>query len=227
MDTIISFFAYFITIYDLKGYNGPLRQTLAVLWIVALLVTLAVPTAIQLYERDKIVHIRRILYVSVPLLVIATLGLVFFRDAPSFRWGSDWLVDKGSAQLTVCKIESPGANDTENVSYRARVHWLRPPTSQIATFHIGAINPNNELWPQVTSTQIVQGQDAQVDFVVSRRSMFPTGFAVVGLDQAAEETRANACRVGSSCYLQLPRRGVFRVSDEFIVNNFDEFVPRC
>jgi hypothetical protein len=227
MDQIISFFASFMTIYDLRGFNGPLRQALAILWVVSVLVTLAAPAAIPLYEREKLVHIRRVLYVSVPLLLLATLGLIFFNDSPRGRWGSDWLVDKDSAQLAVCKLESPGSTDTENVSYRARVHWLTPPTSKIASFHIGAINPNNELWPQVTSNQIAQGQDVQVDLVVSRRSMFPTRFTLVGLDRAAEEIRSNACRSGSTCYLQLPRDGVFRVSDEFTVNSFDEFVPRC
>ncbi len=141
---------------------------------------------------------------------------------------NDLLVDnKESAQLTVCKIESPGVNDTENVSYRARVHWRRSPTSGIATFHIGAINPNGEFWPQMTSARIAQGQDVQVDFVVSRQSMFPTRFVVVGLDRFAEEARANTCRPGSSCYLQLPRAGVFQVSDEFSLNSFDESVPGC
>lgn len=231
MDQIISFFASVVTMSDLNGSNGLLRQILAVLWIVACLVTLAAPAAIPLYEHDKIVHIRRTLYVSVPLLMIGTLSLILVhaggRDTISRKWDPRWRIDQGSAHLALCKIESPGASYTENVSYRARIHWQRAPTNAIASFHIGAINPNMELWPQVTSTRIVQGQDAEVDIVVSRRSMFPTHFAVVGMDRSAEETRANACRSGSSCYMQLPREGVFQVSDEFTVNKFDEFVPRC
>jgi hypothetical protein len=215
------------TIADLKGLNGLLRQCLALLWFGALLVIVAAPVALQIYERDKIPLIRRSLHVSVPLLLIATFGLIFFRVAPSDRWSPGWLVDDGSAQLAICKIESEGADYTQNVSYRAKVHWLRTPTSGIATFHIGAINPNNELWPQVSSAEIIEGQDTQVDIVVSRESMFPTRFTVVGLDPSAEEARANACRSGSSCYLKLPREGVFRVSDEFTVTDFGAFVPRC
>lgn len=215
------------TIADLKGFNGLLRQFFAFLWFGALLLTFGAPVALQIYERDKIPLIRRMLHVSVPLLLIATVGLIFFRVAPSGRWSPGWLVDDGSAQLAFCKIETEGADYTQNVSYRAKVRWLRAPTSGIATFHIGAINPNNELWPQMSSAEIVQGQDTQVDIVVSRESMFPTRFTMVGLDPSAEEARANACRSGGSCYLQLPREGVFRVSDEFTVNDFGTFVPRC
>jgi hypothetical protein len=210
MDHIISFFV------DLMGSNGILRQSLALLWIVAGLVTLAAPAAIQ---RDRIVRRRRILYVSFPLLVIATLGLTFL---PALSGSPVENPAQLAAQLAMCKI----SNDAENVRYRASVHWRRPPTSGIATFHIGALNRNYELWTQVTSGRIVQGQDAQVDFTVSRGSMFPTYFAVYGLDRSAEETRANACRSGK-CYLQLPRAGVFRLSEEFTVNNFHQSVPRC
>jgi hypothetical protein len=200
---------------DLMGSNGILRQGLALLFIVVGLVTLWAPAASQ---RDKIVRKRPILYVSLPLLMIATLGLAFIPAQRDPRVENPQL----AAQLAVCKI----SNDTEDVTYRASVHWRRPPTSGISNFHIGARNPRNELWPQVTSGRIVQGQDAQVEFTVSRTSMFPTYFAVYGLDRSAEEVRANACRSGK-CYLQLPRAGVFRLSDEFTVNNFDQSVPRC
>lgn len=218
MDHIISFFV------DLKGSNGFLRQSLALLWIVTGLVTLAAPAAILLCERDKIVRRRRILYVSVPLLMIATLGLTVI---PAASGSSVENPTQLAAQLAICKIESPGIHDTENVRYRARVHWLRPPTSGIATFHVGALNGEKELWPQVTSGRIVQGQDAQVEFTVSRGSMFPTYFAVYGLDRSAEEARVNACRSPGRCYLKLPRAGVFRLSDEFTVYSFDQPVQRC
>lgn len=135
------------------------------------------------------------------------------------------------AKLDVCKVEL--RHDTMNVRLRATVQWLDLTTlnREIVTFYIGALNPNGELWPQVTSGRIArrQGrvqrespiQNAEVEFSVSRQSTFPTGFAVFGLNQSAENIRANACSSGS-CYLQTPQEGVFQLSDEVPVESFDD-----
>lgn len=150
------------------------------------------------------------------------------RDSLDGVHSSEVLVyENESAQLTLCRLEFPDINDAENVRYRARVQWRRPPVSGIASFHIGAINPNGEFWPQVSSTTILQGQESRVDFVVSRRSTLPTRFVVVGLDRSAEAARAGACRPGRSCYLLLPQAGVFQVSNEVRVTDFVESVLRC
>jgi hypothetical protein len=187
MDQIISYFVGF------KGANGALRHSLAVLWIVVGLVTLAAPAATQ-------------------------------DTAPR------------EAKLEVCKVEL--RHDPMNVKFRATVQWAAPTTlnREIVTFYIGALNPNGELWPQVTSGRIARRegrdqrespiQNAQVEFVVSRQSTFPTSFAVFGLNQEMENIRADACRSGS-CYLQTPQAGVIQLSDEFKVDNFDQAVRSC
>jgi len=130
------------------------------------------------------------------------------------------------ATLSLCKLDLP-LRDTMNVKYRATVLWTdsNRVNNTYVTFYIGALNPNDELWPQVSSRQILRNREghvrtAKIEFVVSRRSMFPTRFAVYGLEQGAENTRANACSSSSTCYLQLPIDEVHLVSNEIPIETF-------
>ncbi|MEQ6335440.1 hypothetical protein [Sphingobium sp. MK2] len=227
MDQIISFFSSFLSIYDLRGFNGLLRQALSILWIIGVMVVLGTPVALQLYERDKKVFIRRVMYVALAILAISTLGLIYFQSAPTGRWGSDWLAEQDTAVLDVCKLDSPSGDPTQNVTFRARIHWRNPPMAKIETYHVAAINPNDELWPQVVSSRLIAGEDTIADFVVSRRSMFPTKFSVIGLDEPREIMRQNACQNASTCFLQMPQNGIYRISNQFQFDKFDQFVPKC
>jgi hypothetical protein len=227
MDQIISFLSSFLSIYDLRGLNGPLRQALSILWVSGTLVVLGIPVALNLYEDSKKVLIRRIMYAALAILALSSLGLVYFQNAPAGRWGSDWLSEQDTAVLDVCKLDSPSGDPTQNVTLRARIHWHHPPTVNIQTFHIAAINPNDELWPQVVSSRLIVGEDTTADFVVSRRSMFPTRFAIVGLNEARELMRQNACISASTCFLQMPQNGIYRVSNQFQFDKFDQFIPKC
>jgi hypothetical protein len=130
-----------------------------------------------------------------------------------------------AAQLTICKVKN--ASDSFDVKFRASVHWLDVPrTNWVTTLYIGALNPNGELWPQVTSGPIVWGGDTQIDFVVSRQSTFPTRFALFGLNQSAQETLANYRRSGRY-YLRWPSDEIALLSNEITVNYFDEVVTLC